>query len=121
MSTMRTNDAEATTAAIPDRAELVAPAASLKPLLREHAAQMDTERRLVAEVNTALVDAGMFRLLTPARFGGYEAGLRTTVEVVAALGEADGSAAWLVSIGTAATWPLGIVSREAQDTVFGAD
>jgi 3-hydroxy-9,10-secoandrosta-1,3,5(10)-triene-9,17-dione monooxygenase len=121
MSTVQTNDAEATTAAIPDRAELVARAASLKPLLREHAAQMDTERRLVAEVNTALVDAGMFRLLTPARFGGYEAGLRTTVEVVATLGEADGSAAWLVSIGTAATWLLGMVSREAQDTVFGAD
>ena len=57
----------------------------------------------------------MFRLLTPKRFGGYEADLRTTVEVVSTLGEADGSVAWLVGIGTGASWLLGMVSSDAQD------
>jgi 3-hydroxy-9,10-secoandrosta-1,3,5(10)-triene-9,17-dione monooxygenase len=104
-----------------DRAELVARAVALQPLLREHAGQMDAERHLADEVNAALVDAGMFRLLTPKRFGGYEADLRTTVEVVSTLGEADGSAAWLVGIGTVASWLLGMVSSDAQDAVFGAD
>src|ERR1700737_313410 len=100
-----------------DRAELVARAVALQPLLREHAGQMDAERHLADEVNAALVDAGIFRLLTPKRFGGYEADLRTTVEVVSTLGEADGSAAWLVGIGTGASWLLGVVSRDAQDAV----
>lgn len=104
-----------------DRAELVARAVALQPLLREHAGQMDAERHLADEVNAALVDAGMFRLLTPKRLGGYEADLRTTVEVVSTLGEADGSVAWLVGIGTGASWLLGMVSSDAQDAVFGAD
>jgi alkylation response protein AidB-like acyl-CoA dehydrogenase len=86
----------------PSRAELVARAIELQPLLREHAPQMDAQRQLSDEVNTALVDAGLFRLLTPKRFGGYESGLRTAVEVTAALGAADGSTAWLVGIGTGA-------------------
>jgi alkylation response protein AidB-like acyl-CoA dehydrogenase len=104
-----------------DRAELVARAVALQPLLREHAGQMDAERYLADEVNAALVDAGMFRLLTPKRLGGYEADLRTTVEVVSTLGEADGSVAWLVAVGTGASWLLGMVSSDAQDAVFGAD
>src|ERR1700730_7242762 len=95
-----------TSVARSDRAELVARAVALRPLLREHAGQMDAERHLADEVNAALVDAGMFRLLTPKRFGGYEADLRTTVEVVSTLGEADGSAAWVVGIGTVASWLL---------------
>jgi hypothetical protein len=96
-----------------DRAELVARAVELQPLLRERAGQMDAERHLADEVNAALVDAGMFRLLTPKRLGGYEADLRTTVEVVSTLGEADGSVAWLVGIGTGASWLLGMVSSDA--------
>jgi 3-hydroxy-9,10-secoandrosta-1,3,5(10)-triene-9,17-dione monooxygenase len=110
-----------TLAAPPDRAELVARALKLQPLLRQHARQMDAERRISDEVNAALVDAGLFRLLTPRRLGGYESGLRTAVEVTATLGAADGSVAWLVGIGTGAAWLLGMGSQEAQDAVFGAD
>jgi 3-hydroxy-9,10-secoandrosta-1,3,5(10)-triene-9,17-dione monooxygenase len=110
-----------TLTAVPDRTELVARATELQPLLREHAGQMDEERRLSDEVNTALVDAGMFRLLTPRRLGGFESGLRTAVEVTATLGAADGSAAWLVGIGTGAALLLGLGSRQAQDAVFGTD
>jgi 3-hydroxy-9,10-secoandrosta-1,3,5(10)-triene-9,17-dione monooxygenase len=105
----------------PSRAELVARAIELQPLLREHAAQMDAQRQLSDGVNTALVDAGLFRLLTPKRFGGYESGLRTAVEVTAELGAADGSTAWLVGIGTGAAWLLGMFSKEAQEAVFEAD
>jgi 3-hydroxy-9,10-secoandrosta-1,3,5(10)-triene-9,17-dione monooxygenase len=100
---------------------LVARAIELQPLLREHAGQMDAERRISDEVNAALVDAGLFRLLTPRRLGGYESGLRTAVEVTATLGAADGSTAWLVGIGTSAAWVLGLGSRQALDTVFGTD
>ena len=110
-----------TLTAVPDRTELVARAIELQPLLREHAGQMDAERRISDEVNTALVDAGLFRLLTPRRLGGYESGLRTAVEVTATLGAADGSTAWLVGIGTGAAWVLGLGSRQAQDAVFGTD
>jgi 3-hydroxy-9,10-secoandrosta-1,3,5(10)-triene-9,17-dione monooxygenase len=105
----------------PGRSELVARAAGLQPLLREHADRMDGARRITDDVNAALIGAGMFRLLTPRRLGGYEAGVRTAVEVIATLGEADGSVAWLVGIGATAAAVLGKVSKAAQDAVFGTD
>jgi 3-hydroxy-9,10-secoandrosta-1,3,5(10)-triene-9,17-dione monooxygenase len=107
--------------AIPDREELVARAVALQPLLIEHAAKIDADRRLPDEVNTALTDAGMFRLFTPKRLGGYGADLRTVMEVIETLGVADASAAWLVAIASNASWLIGRVSKQAQDEVFGTN
>jgi 3-hydroxy-9,10-secoandrosta-1,3,5(10)-triene-9,17-dione monooxygenase len=106
---------------IPDRAELVARAAALQPLLIEHAAKIDADRRLPDEVNTALTEAGMFRLLTPKRLGGYEADMRTVLEVIETLGVADASAAWLVAIATSASSMIGRASKQAQDEVWGTN
>lgn len=105
----------------PEHSELVARAVGLQPLLREHVARMDAARRVTDDVDAALVDAGMFRLLTPRRLGGCEAGVRTAVEVIATLGEADGSVAWLVGIGASAAAVVGKVSKAAQETIFGND
>lgn len=52
-----------------DREELVDRALELQPLLREHAPKIDADRRLPDEVNTALTEAGMFRLLNPECLG----------------------------------------------------
>jgi 3-hydroxy-9,10-secoandrosta-1,3,5(10)-triene-9,17-dione monooxygenase len=117
---MTVQKAEPTTTVVrPDRTDLVARAVALQPLLREYAGEMDERRYVVDEVNAALVEAGMFRLMRPQRLGGYETDLRTAVEVIIALGESDGSAAWLVGIGIGADWILGRTSVHAQDAVFG--
>ena len=107
--------------ALPTRTDLVARAVGLQPLLREHAGTGDADRRTADEVIAGLTDAGLFRLMTPSRFGGFEADLRTVVEVTEALGEADGAAAWLVSIATVPAWVSGFASAQAQQDVFGAD
>ena len=57
--------------------ELIARAAALVPLIREHAERSSAERRVVPEVVSALEDAGMFGLLVPERLGGRGATLRT--------------------------------------------
>ncbi|MFE4832657.1 acyl-CoA dehydrogenase family protein [Streptomyces sp. NPDC056672] len=119
MSTVRTEDF--TRSDGPSREELVARAVALQPLLREQAAKNEARRRLTDEVSTALIEAGLFRLLTPRRLGGYETGLRTVLEVTEALGEADGSTSWLISVGSVASWVSGLASAQAQDDVFGTD
>ena len=106
---------------LPSRAELVARALALQPLLRERAAKGDAERRLADEVSLALTEAGLFRMLTPRRLGGYESDLRTVLEVTEKLGAADASASWLVAVATVASWITGLASERAQDDVFGAD
>ncbi|MEU3983994.1 acyl-CoA dehydrogenase family protein [Streptomyces sp. NPDC026672] len=101
--------------------QLVAKAEELKPLLREHTAGSEVDRRLVDEVNTALVEAGLFRMLVPRRSGGHEADLRTVLEVTETLGQGDGSVAWLVGVASVASWMAGLASEQAQHDLFGAD
>jgi hypothetical protein len=76
---------------VPTHAELVARARDLQPLLRKHVADGEVYRRQADEVIEALTTAGLFRLFTPRRFGGYSTSLRTQVDVTEALAEADGS------------------------------
>jgi 3-hydroxy-9,10-secoandrosta-1,3,5(10)-triene-9,17-dione monooxygenase len=104
----------------PSDHELVARARALQPLLHENAAEGELHRRLPDPVSDALTDAGMFRLLTPTRFGGYAVDLRTAMKVTETLGEFDGSASWLVSVGSAAAWMTGhLCSPQAQAEIFG--
>lgn len=80
----------------PPREELVRRASGLIPLLREKAAWMEENRRLHDDVLDALTDAGILRMRTPLRYGGYESDTGTVVDVVAELGAAmDRSPGWL--------------------------
>ncbi|MBB5163139.1 acyl-CoA dehydrogenase family protein [Mycobacterium sp. AZCC_0083] len=107
--------------ALPTRTDLVGRAVALQPLLREHAGAGDADRRQADAVIAGLTEAGLFRLFTPSRFGGFETDLRTVLEVTEALGEADGSAAWLVSVASVAAWMTGFASAQAQQDIFGPD
>ena len=84
---------------IPTREELVSRARGLQPLLREHAATGETERKASDAVIDGVTAAGFFRLLSPQQFGGYEVDVRTVLEISELLGQADGSVAWLVGRG----------------------
>ena len=100
---------------------LVARAVALQPLLRKHAGYGDLHRRQPDEVIAALTEAGLFGLLVPRRFGGQQANLRTLLNVTETLGEVDGSAAWVVSLGAVAGWLVGLASERARHDVFGED
>ncbi|MEU4099001.1 acyl-CoA dehydrogenase family protein, partial [Streptomyces sp. NPDC026673] len=101
--------------------ELASRAAGLQPLLREYAAQGDADRVVPPAVVESLREAGVFRLLTPKRFGGYETDLRTLTEVSEALGQGDGSAAWVGMIISVTNWLACLFPDKAQEEVFGAD
>lgn len=105
----------------PTRDDLLTAARGLQDRLREFADYGDTHRRTADEVIAALTDAGMFRLFTPRRYRGYEVDLGTLLEITEILGEADGSAAWLVGIAAAAGWVAAHAPTEALEEVFGAD
>lgn len=106
---------------VPSTAELVARARELHPLLKKNAAAGEQDRRVVEESIQALTDAGLFKLATPKRYGGYETSVRTMLEVSAAVAEADGGAAWVLTLINGTNWVVGLFSQQAQDEVFGAD
>jgi 3-hydroxy-9,10-secoandrosta-1,3,5(10)-triene-9,17-dione monooxygenase len=100
--------------------ELLANAVRLQPLLRENTLESEASRRLPDEVIDGLTHAGFFRLLKPHRFGGYEVKQRTLLEVIETLGMANGSAAWLVSIGATAAALVRCGSELVQSEIFSS-
>jgi alkylation response protein AidB-like acyl-CoA dehydrogenase len=105
----------------PDAAELVARIKDLQPLIREHAAQGEQDRRVTEDVIQALRAAGILKIAQPRRYGGYETSMRTMLDVSAALGEADGGTSWVATLLNVCSWMTGTFSQQAQDDVWGED
>jgi alkylation response protein AidB-like acyl-CoA dehydrogenase len=101
--------------------ELTQRAESLQPLLAKNAAESDRNRRASEENIRAIAEAGLFRLMVPKRYGGYEGSLRSHLDVSAALGEACGGTAWVVALTNVCAWFTGLFPQQAQDEVFGAN
>ncbi|CAM2156504.1 Oxidoreductase [Pararobbsia alpina] len=105
----------------PTARELVKRAEALQPLLARHAAESDRNRRAHEESIQAIDEAGLFQLMVPKRFGGFEGSLRSHLEVSAALGEACGGTAWVVALINVCAWFTGLYSKQAQEDVWGAN
>lgn len=101
--------------------ELVQRAQSLQPLLSRNATESEKQRRSAEENIEAITQAGLFRLMVPRRYGGFEGTLKAHLDVSAALGEACGGTAWVVALTNVCAWFASLYSRQAQDEVFGAD
>jgi alkylation response protein AidB-like acyl-CoA dehydrogenase len=106
---------------IPSSAELVDRVRELQPLIRQNAAQGEQDRRVTQEVIDAIAAAGLFKIAQPRRYDGYETSMRTMLDVSAALGEADGGTAWVVTLLNVCAWMIGTYPQQAQDDVWGAN
>src|SRR6476661_8062185 len=75
-------------------ADMIAKAWALVPRLRERAARTEELRHLPPETERDLHDAGLFRMLQPARIGGAELDYVALIDCAELLGMADASVAW---------------------------
>ncbi|MCH6171227.1 acyl-CoA dehydrogenase family protein [Pseudonocardia alaniniphila] len=104
-----------------DRSFLVARAERLRQILADNAQQGAADRRVTESSIAALAEAGLFKVMLPRRYGGYEAGVRTSLDVMAAVAYGDGAAGWVVSLVNHSAWDIGLCPTRVQDEVFGAD
>jgi 3-hydroxy-9,10-secoandrosta-1,3,5(10)-triene-9,17-dione monooxygenase len=91
------------------------------PVLRERAQEAEDARRLPTETVKALVATGFFRLLQPARFGGFEADPLTFLKMVRSLASACGSTGWVSSVMGVNPWQIAQFPAGAQTAVWGND
>ncbi|KXU87093.1 oxidoreductase [Caballeronia megalochromosomata] len=105
----------------PDLKALVKRAQGLQPLLFKNAADSDRNRRASEENIEAIADAGLFKLMVPKRYGGYEGTMRSHLEVTAALGEACGGTSWVTSLINGSAWIISLFPEQAQNDVYGAN
>ena len=103
------------------REELVDAARALGPVLRERSRETETLRRIPDETIADLQAAGLFKVLQPACYGGDEADLGTSYEIVLALSAADGSVGWVYSVLLVQTWAVSLMDPAASKEVWGSD
>lgn len=65
--------------------------------------------------------AGLFRVLQPKRWGGYEMNLDAFYEVELALAEGDMSTAWIYGVSGVHPWFMALLDDRAAQEVWGAD
>ena len=102
----------------PKLPSLVQLASDLVPLLRERAYSTEIARRVSEETTEAFREAGFFRLMQPARYGGFEYGFTAFIDVISELGRGCTSSAWCCAIATIHQWLIAGFSQQAQDEVW---
>ncbi|MEV4511102.1 acyl-CoA dehydrogenase family protein [Dactylosporangium sp. NPDC049525] len=103
----------------PTPTELRRRASDLVPLLQKYSTWSEENRRIHDEVIEAMAAAGIFRMRTPVRYGGYECDTSTLLEVAAELARGDASAAWVASVYWIPTWMASLFPDGTRDEVFG--
>jgi 3-hydroxy-9,10-secoandrosta-1,3,5(10)-triene-9,17-dione monooxygenase len=101
--------------------QLTGRARALVPALAERAAGQSAERRIASETIADLKEAGLFRVLQPARWGGYEADPTLFAEIQMTLAEGDLSSAWVYGVVGVHPFQLALFDDRAQRDVWGED
>jgi indole-3-acetate monooxygenase len=101
-----------------DDAAIMARVKEIDPILREHAADAERERRLTAPVIDALRWSGVFRMAMPAAWGGPETDICKQVEIIETLARADASAGWCAMIGSESGFFASYIDEPAARRLF---
>ncbi|MFC8868817.1 3-hydroxy-9,10-secoandrosta-1,3,5(10)-triene-9,17-dione monooxygenase oxygenase subunit [Streptomyces sp. NPDC057148] len=94
---------------------------ALLPGIAERAVAADEARRIPRSTVRELTEAGVFRMLQPARYGGLESDPVDFYRVVRAISAVCCSTGWVASVLGVHPWQLGLFPRRAQDDVWGED
>lgn len=100
------------------KSELVARAEALIPVLAERALATEQAGRVLPETIDDLINAGLMRIGTPARWGGQGLDYDTVWEVGATLGQGCGSTAWCFMVSSVHSWQMGLAPEEAQQEFY---
>jgi 3-hydroxy-9,10-secoandrosta-1,3,5(10)-triene-9,17-dione monooxygenase len=109
------------TSAAPSPTELRARAVAMQPALAERVPEAERLRRIPDATIAAFHDAGFFRMLQPARWGGFEVDPQVFYDVQTSVGAACASSAWVLGVLGVHAWQLALFPLEAQEEVWGQD
>ncbi len=105
----------------PSPAVLLSKVRDLLPGLKARALETERAGRVPAENLTALREAGLYRVVQPKTFGGYEYDFDVLVELVMEVGRGCASTAWVYGLYAAHQWLLASFDERAQHDVWGED
>ncbi|GAB3627904.1 flavin-dependent monooxygenase [Pandoraea terrae] len=105
----------------PEALDVINRARALIPVLAERAQAAETAGKVPVETVRDLAEAGLFRVLQPRRWGGFEMDPRVFYRVQMALAEGCMSTAWIYGVIAVHNWQLPLFPDQAQQDVWGKD
>jgi resorcinol 4-hydroxylase (FADH2) len=102
----------------PPLSRIVSAASDLVLMLRDRAQATEAARCVSPETTNSFREAGFFKLMQPARYGGYEYGFTAFVDVITELGRGCTSSAWCCAIGAIHQWLIAGFPEQAQSDVW---
>lgn len=105
----------------PAAAELIERARAMIPTLKERAKRCVAEGKVPDETIAEMQAAGFFRILQPARWGGYEMHPNTFFDVQKLLAEGCMSTGWVFGVVGCHPYELALFDDRAQQEVWGED
>jgi 3-hydroxy-9,10-secoandrosta-1,3,5(10)-triene-9,17-dione monooxygenase len=106
---------------VPSAEELLERARAMVPVLKARAKQCTAARNVPAETIAEMKEAGFFRILQPANFGGYEMHPNAFFEVQKVLAEGCMSTGWMYGVLGCHPYEMALFHEQAQQEVWGDD
>ena len=101
--------------------QLYQAARDMVPALRERNFETARLGQLPEATVTAMQEAGFFRIMQPARYGGFELDPEVFFKVQMILAEGCMSTAWVLGVVAIHNWQLALFDDQAQKDVWGED
>ncbi len=100
---------------------LLASARELVPTLAKRAADAEQNRSIPAETIADFKRAGLFRVIQPKRYGGYELDPGVFFDIQMTLAEGCMSSGWVYGVVAVHNWQLALFDPRAQEDVWAKD
>lgn len=101
-----------------EASEILQNVRELAPRIAARGDEIESARRIPADLNDELKAAGVYRMLVPRSHGGAHLSLLEVLEIVELLSRADGSVGWTATIGLQSVALLSLLPRETFDAVY---
>jgi alkylation response protein AidB-like acyl-CoA dehydrogenase len=102
-----------------ETSEWLVRARDLAPIIAEHRDEGERERHLPQPIYEAMRAAGLYNMLLPKAFGGYEADLVIGQRVVEEIARYDGAVAWNIMIGSQGGMFSDYLPESAAAAIYG--
>jgi indole-3-acetate monooxygenase len=93
-------------------------ALELGPLVAEHSAEGERNRRVPEAVIRAMKDAGLFRMMTPKSIGGLEADPVTSARVFEEVARFDSAASWILQAANSGDFYCARLPDEGAEEIY---
>lgn len=100
---------------------LLARAREMVPILVRRAALAEHNRSIPAETIADFKQAGLFRVIQPKRYGGYELDPDVFFDIQMTLAEGCMSSGWVYGVVAVHNWQLALFDARAQEDVWAKD